>query len=928
MTLLPLRFWPIIGTTWIGLLICYPTTAQIIPDRTLPSSSIVIPQGSTSLIEGGTTTGSNLFHSFQEFSVPTGTTAYFNNALDIQNIFTRVTGGNVSNIDGLIKANGAANLFLLNPNGIIFGQNAQLNIGGSFLATTASSYRFADGIEFSATNPQAAPLLTLSIPIGLELGANPGQIINRSRVGLQVQPERSLSLVGGDIQLEGGFLTASSGRIELGSVKDSFVFLSPNLTLGYENINNFGDIQLSGGATVNASGIGVGSIQIRGGKVTLQEGSTLLDETLGNIDSGGIDIQATQLSLTDDSFLSTTTLGEGTGGDINVSSTEKVELTGVGFHKFEQIVIIGGFSGSRRPTDRVTGFFAGTQGEGTAGNITIETPALLLQNGAAIDSSVFGSGKGGNINIRAANSVELVGSGIVNTIALRSVGAGGEIAIDTQHLIVRDASYITTTTFGSGNAGNISIKASDSVELLRAPDGIFVQTAIASNTFATGNAGDITIDTQRLIIRDGAGITSLSDSPIPGRSNAGSGGSLTVRATQEVEVSGISGLLANAIQKNSSFLNSGTYTSASGGNLSISTGRLIVKDGGVISTAALNTGRSGDLTINADRSIEIDGAIGQRRSIVEASSGSIGGNLNPRRNPEATGDGGSVTLVTPELIVSDGGLINVSSLGSGKAGTLTVVADAIRLSNGGAINASTLSGAGGNIILQTGSLQLRRQSQISTNAGNADGGNIDINTNTLAALENSDITANALSGRGGRITITAKGIFGTNARSRTELQTLLNSDNLDPSQLPTSDITAISQQDAPQLQGTVAINTPDVNPSAGLLELPVQVVDTSDRIASSCSSRRGNQFAIVGTGGLPTNPYDYLSSNTFWLEKPVFGTGENSSLTTHYPLPTTQIVEASGWTIAPDGQVTLTAAAPTVTPPSLNPPSCAVIELE
>ncbi len=117
-------------------------TAQIKSDRTLPNNSIVTINGSIFNITGGTQAGRNLFHSFQQFSVPTGGTASFINGADINNIISRVTGGSASNIDGLIKASGAANLFFLNPSGIVFGQHASLNIGSSFVATTANAIQF------------------------------------------------------------------------------------------------------------------------------------------------------------------------------------------------------------------------------------------------------------------------------------------------------------------------------------------------------------------------------------------------------------------------------------------------------------------------------------------------------------------------------------------------------------------------------------------------------------------------------------------------------------------------------------------------------------------------------------------------------------------------------------------------------------------
>jgi filamentous hemagglutinin family protein len=212
--------------------------AQIIADDTLPVHSRITFNNNRFKIDGGTTESNNLFHSFAEFSVPTNHKAFFNNAGSIDNIISRVTGSNISNIDGLIKTNGSANLFLLNPNGIIFGAKASLDVGGSFLASTANSLRFADGSEFITTNPSASSLLSITTPIGLQFRQNSGSIKVRgqghnlelvepliffslkrgnSSTGLQVKSGNTLALVGGNIDIEGGTLTAEDGRIELGS---------------------------------------------------------------------------------------------------------------------------------------------------------------------------------------------------------------------------------------------------------------------------------------------------------------------------------------------------------------------------------------------------------------------------------------------------------------------------------------------------------------------------------------------------------------------------------------------------------------------------------------------------------------------------------------------------------------------------------------
>lgn len=274
-----------------GLIFVLPSTAQITSDGT--TNTKVNANGKNFTIQQGDRTENNLFHSFRDFSVPNGGSAFFDNPTDIANIFSRVTGGNISNIDGLIRTNDGANLFFINPAGIIFGQEARLDIGGSFLGSTADSIFFSDGIEFSASDTQAQPILSINAPIGLGFRDNPKEIVNQSRAtvetplvgngrsftgdffttGLHVKPGKTLALVGGELMLDGGNLTANGGRIELGSVgSDSFVNITStgaDLVLGYDEVQNFQDISFSPGTIVDTSGNIGGEIKLRGRQISL-----------------------------------------------------------------------------------------------------------------------------------------------------------------------------------------------------------------------------------------------------------------------------------------------------------------------------------------------------------------------------------------------------------------------------------------------------------------------------------------------------------------------------------------------------------------------------------------------------------------------------------------------------------------------------------
>lgn len=237
---------PLSFTLLFGFLLLFPTAtiAQIVPDRTLGTEnsrtvSDTINNLPSDRIEGGATRGPNLFHSFREFNVGEGRGAYFANPNGIANIFTRITGGNPANILGTLGVQGKANLFLINPKGIVFGPNARLDLRGSFIGASADSIVFNNGFEFSSANSNAVPLLAINIPVGLRFRDNPGTIVNASqaigptptlpplpleipvsnKLGLAVDPGQTLGLIGRDIQLNGGNLTAYSGQILLGSVK-------------------------------------------------------------------------------------------------------------------------------------------------------------------------------------------------------------------------------------------------------------------------------------------------------------------------------------------------------------------------------------------------------------------------------------------------------------------------------------------------------------------------------------------------------------------------------------------------------------------------------------------------------------------------------------------------------------------------------------
>ncbi|MEG4627277.1 filamentous hemagglutinin N-terminal domain-containing protein [Microcoleus sp. w1-18aA5] len=929
------------------LLFPVPAIAQIIPDNSLGAeSSRTVPDTINNLpsdrIEGGATRGVNLFHSLREFNIREGRGAYFANPSGITNIFTRVTGGNPSNILGTLGVLGNGNLFLINPKGIVFGSNARLDLRGSFLASSADSVVFNNGYQFSSRNPESVPLLNVNIPIGLNFRENPGKIINYSaapalnlpqlpagippifnHMGASVAPGQTIALVGGDIELNQGTLTASTGQILLGSVASpGMVGLGSTpfgLNLNYDKISNFGNIEIINGSVINTSGIGGGKVDIRGGNVSLN-GGRIYALTLGNIDGRGIDINAQNFRVQGGAQLFTLTAGSGAAGAVNIRATDSVEMNGIGLDNYR---VFGGqytLSGSFDPFDPQLLLITGTNSMGAAGNITIDTGRLLMDNGSALTTTTLGAGNAGNITIRAG-VLDMLASAIHSGPLLGSTGRGGNITFEGKRLTVSDGASVISLTRGEGGAGNINIKASESVEVLRTPTGSPVASLIGSTASGVnGEAGDINIDTKRLRISDGGGI-SLSSGAVVGNqplnTTGGPGGNLTVRATESVTVEGISGVLANG-SRNPSFICADANTANRGGSINISTPVLTLRGGGVISTASLGSGEAGSITINAGR-VEVigNGGQGEFNSQIQTSVG-IASELI---DPNATANGGSLNLNVGELILRNQGTLNLQALGSGRAGNINVKADSISLDNQSSIDGRTASGPGANINLEARDIQLRRGSRITTDASISEGGNINIKSDILVTLpnENSDITANARSAAGGRVNINVPNVFGFTSVSREQVRATLGLTDAEfaalqvspTSLIPTSDIAAISQSRGPALQGTVTFSASGVNPAQGLVELPQNVVNPAALIAANpCTQGADSAFTATGKGGVPPSPNDVLSSNSSqfnWVEPAVGGSQHLEGQRTSTEIRPTEIIPAQGWVIDDRGKVTLVA---------------------
>ncbi|BAB76813.1 all5114 [Nostoc sp. PCC 7120 = FACHB-418] len=866
-----------------------PTLAQVTSDNT--TNTTVNAIGDDFSILNGIDKGNNLFHSFSNFSVPTGGKATFDltNTPNITTIFSRVTGGNVSQIDGLIRtlsSNNPVSLFLMNPNGIVFGPNASLNIGGSFVGTTASSIKFSDGTEFSATNSAALPLLTMSVPVGLQMGSNAGAIqVQGSPIQVQglpelgfglffvrlptlsVIPNQTLALVGSQIDIDSASISAPDGHIELWALQSGEIALDKEtgwqLTSSPNTVNG-GTITLQQTSFVTADGSNGGAINIWGRGLTLKDGSNIGAKTFA---------------------------GQGKG--ITIHTTEFIDLLGT--IDFVNQPLFAGISTS---VGNSLGLFVlpGPPATGQAGNITIETGRLKMTNGAWLVSSTSGNNsRTGDITIHATD-VDLLGyetlfgasaTSIGNLLLSGSNNQSGQVTVDAQRIHLFNGGRISSSVLGgNGRGGEVTIRATESLEIQGAnPVGIFSAVLASLESGTTGQGGRISIDTGNLILSNGGGITSEVVGSqvnflglfIPGAN--GTAGDIEIRA-KDIQVSEpmIDGYSQTITGIKASLGNGST---GSGGNLNLTADNLRVFNGGQITSSADGNGAAGNVNLQVNN-ITVEG---MSKPLTD-------GRILPSTITAAsttTSDAGSVNLVANRLNVLNHGQISVSNTGGGNSGNLIVNANRIKLEQGGSLLSEVSVGDRGNISLAADVLLMRSGSKINTNAtGTATGGNISIHAPIIIGLENSDITANAIEGAGGNIDIQTQGLFGLKFR---------------PQATSESDITASSQFG---VSGTVQINNFGVDPNSGLIELPGNVTDSSQQIATGCSANTGSSFVATGRGGIPQNPTQDMRSDRTWSDIRDISAFQNTpSIQAQIPAQPQIPVQATSWHRNAQGKVEL-----------------------
>jgi len=788
--------------------------------------------------EYGAQSGANLFHSFRQFNLHSGESATFTGPDSVKNIISRVTGGKASWLDGRISsAVPNADLYFLNPAGVMFGPNVSLNIGGSFHVSTADYLRMSDnerfysmpsqGEIFSSAEPAAFGFLDGNIsPITLE---GKGEITQAESEtispGLRVSEGKSISLIGGDIEIssgahykipktdekgeiiykkavdeKGNMIKDEQGKymnaldengnpiplintVKLGDMNAGRINLASFASEGEAEIrdsdilcqaSDMGSITIADNMLLDVSGEGAGNIFIRGGQFTLNN-SELSVKTLGSKDGGVADIRADSISFANGGVINSDTEGSGRGADVRIFAEKTVSFAdkseegnpsgiqkqslgenggdsgnilvsaenisfyrgaiytaaygkgrgGDVFLKADDNISISGVSDilGGRSEIKLSTFYTG-DGAGDAGSLRMEADNISMTDGAMIQSDTNGKGRGGDVTLEASESFYSNTGSFFLTVEKGGSGDAGSLLIESQTMSFQKTSVINSVTYGEGKAGDVTLKAAESVNF-----GTDSNILLSVSKDGSGRGGDFLIDAKDVLFSG----QSFINSSTYGQAN---GGNIKIRASESVSLSGNS-ILAGTGGKYASKADGGAISD--GGTISIETKRLSLSDGAIIGASSTRNGRGGDISIKASESLTLSGT--DKNGLASKIYSST------LATKEGAGDAGNILVETGSLSVKDGGTIAAGTAGPGNAGLISILAsNTIEISGANPHGENTdgfasgiytrssgkeeTSGNAGDISLKAGSLSLTDGAWITGSvSGGGKGGLIDIAVN-------------------------------------------------------------------------------------------------------------------------------------------------------------------------------------------------------
>ena len=852
----------------------------------------------------GKQVGGNLFHSFGQFGLATGESAAFKGPATISNVIGRVTGGNPSSIDGKIQSNIAgANLYLINPSGIVFGPNATVNVSGSFHASTADYLKMSDGAKFQATNPDASTLSAAPPAAFGFLTARPAAIaVNGSTLG---PVPGTLGVVAGPVSITGATLSAPAGTIHVASVAGTGeVPVDPRNTAA-STVTSFGPVDIkSAGSTRSTLDVSDPTNLGSGGSVFIRAGALTIDASEINADnygsgSGGIlSLRGdNQITLSNGAYVHSVAMGTGTGADVLLSSASS------------GVILVDGAT-----------VLTDTMGPGNSGSITIIAGQLTLQNGANVLAQTSGSGSGGEVAVAAGGPLTVASGASLGTLAFAggnagniSVTAAGPLTIDMSGAAASTLLGIASLTQGTGNAGNVTITAGTL--------SIVNNGEIFSATLASGNAGDVSVTAFDRVTIDGLGAAPGSATGIFSLAVAGSGAAGTVSVT-----AGVLSIINSGEISSSSFAsgNAGSTTVAVSGQLTIdgskgnpetgvtgilsqaeagssgaagivtvSAGALSIINSGEISATTFGPADAGSVTVAVSGPLTIDGsgenlAVGRTGIASQTESGGAAGNVSVSARTLVIandgvissrtlgfGNGGSVSVAAGNSAIVSGGSIATDSrgTGSGKAGDVSVnvagrlmIEGASQTSFTGISSRSTQgsNGNAGEVMVSAGALSIGNGGAISTEAegerSTASGGNITLHVRDFLYLVSSEITTSVKgeTGNGGNITIDPQLVTLNHSSIIAEaIEGHGGNITITAGQFIPSSDSVVSAASEFGLSGTVVINGPRVDVNGALVVLSTQLHGRTEVLREACAARAGRPISSLveaGRGGLPQDP--------------------------------------------------------------------------